>query len=119
MLLNDYLSIIIFILLSCFIACFTVALSLFLRRSVIDPEKLSAYECGFNPFDDARQTFNISFYLIAMLFIIFDVEVALLIPLILVLQDLTLTGFYFVNLFFLILSISLIYEWKREALEWV
>ena len=83
-----------------------------------DPEKLSAYECGFNAFDDARMKFDVRFYLVAILFIIFDLEVAFLFPWALSLGDIGLFGFWSMMIFLAILTIGFIYEWKKGALEW-
>ena len=82
------------------------------------PEKLSAYECGFDPFDDARSRFDIRFYLVAILFIIFDLEVTFLFPWAVSLHKIGLFGFWSMMLFLLILTIGFIYEWKKGALEW-
>jgi NADH-quinone oxidoreductase subunit A len=83
-----------------------------------DPEKLSAYECGFNAFDDARMTFDVRFYLVAILFIIFDLEVSFLFPWAVAFSKLGLFGFWSMMLFLAVLTIGFIYEWKKGALEW-
>jgi NADH-quinone oxidoreductase subunit A len=83
-----------------------------------DFEKLSAYECGFDPFEDTRSRFDVRFYLVAILFIIFDVEIAFLIPWSLVLFDLGLFGFLTMSVFLLILTIGFVYEWSQGALDW-
>ena len=83
-----------------------------------DPEKVSAYECGFNAFDDARMKFDVRFYLVAILFIIFDLEVAFLFPWAVSLGGIGLFGFWSMMLFLVILTIGFIYEWKKGALEW-
>ncbi len=83
-----------------------------------DPEKLSAYECGFNAFDDARMKFNIRFYLVAILFIIFDLEVAFLFPWAITFGDLGWFGFWSMMIFLGVLTIGFVYEWKKGALEW-
>lgn len=83
-----------------------------------DKEKLSAYECGFEPFGDARGQFDVRFYLVAILFIIFDLEVAFLFPWAVVLGDIGTFGFWSMMLFLGILTIGFIYEWKKGALEW-
>jgi len=83
-----------------------------------DPEKISAYECGFDPFNDARNTFDIRFYLVSILFIIFDLEVAFLFPWTVTLGNLGLFGFNAMVLFLLILTVGFIYEWKKGALDW-
>ena len=83
-----------------------------------DPEKLSAYECGFNAFDDARMRFDIRFYLVAILFIIFDLEVAFLFPWAVSFGSLGWFGFWSMVIFLGVLTIGFIYEWKKGALEW-
>jgi NADH-quinone oxidoreductase subunit A len=80
-----------------------------------DPEKLSAYECGFNAFDDARMTFDVRFYLVAILFIIFDLEVSFLFPWAVAFSKLGLFGFWSMMLFLAVLTIGFIYEWKKGA----
>src|ERR1700681_923687 len=83
-----------------------------------DPEKLSAYECGFNAFDDARMKFDIRFYLVAILFIIFDLEVAFLFPWAVAFGKLGPFGFWAVMIFLGVLTVGFAYEWKKGALEW-
>jgi NADH-quinone oxidoreductase subunit A len=83
-----------------------------------DPEKLSAYECGFNAFDDARMKFDVRFYLVAILFIIFDLEVSFLFPWAVAFGKLGLFGFWSMMVFLAVLTIGFIYEWKKGALEW-
>ncbi|MBV8183606.1 MAG: NADH-quinone oxidoreductase subunit A [Hyphomicrobiales bacterium] len=83
-----------------------------------DPEKLSAYECGFNAFDDARMTFDVRYYLVALLFIIFDLEVAFLFPWAVTFGALGWFGFWSMMIFLGVLTIGFIYEWKKGALEW-
>ena len=83
-----------------------------------DPEKLSAYECGFNAFDDARMKFDVRFYLVAILFIIFDLEVAFLFPWAVAFGDLGLYGYWSMMVFLGVLTIGFIYEWRKGALEW-
>ena len=83
-----------------------------------DAEKLSAYECGFNAFDDARMKFDVRFYLVAILFIIFDLEVSFLFPWAVAFRQLGLFGFWSMMLFLAVLTIGFIYEWKKGALEW-
>ena len=83
-----------------------------------DPEKLSAYECGFNAFDDARMRFDVRFYLVAILFIIFDLEVSFLFPWAVAFKQLGLLGFWSMMVFLAVLTIGFIYEWKKGALEW-
>ena len=83
-----------------------------------DPEKLSAYECGFNAFDDARMKFDVRFYLVAILFIIFDLEVSFLFPWAVAFGELGLFGFWSMMVFLGVLTIGFIYEWRKGALEW-
>src|SRR3954465_10216703 len=83
-----------------------------------DPEKLSAYECGFNAFDDARMKFDVRFYLVAILFIIFDLEVTFLFPWAIVFKEVGVFGFWSMMVFLAVLTIGFIYEWKKGALEW-
>ncbi len=83
-----------------------------------DPEKLSPYECGFEAFEDARMKFDVRYYLVAILFILFDLEVAFLFPWAVVLQDIGWFGFIAMLIFLGILVVGFIYEWKKGALEW-
>jgi len=83
-----------------------------------DKEKVSAYECGFNAFDDARMKFDVRFYLVSILFIIFDLEIAFLFPFALALKDIGVFGYWSVMTFLGVLTIGLIYEWRKGALEW-
>ena len=117
-LLGDYLPIIIFIGISLVIGLALLVSPFILAFKNPDPEKLSAYECGFNAFDDARMTFDVRFYLVAILFIIFDLEVAFLFPWAVSFGDLGLFGFFSMMIFLAILTIGFAYEWKKGALEW-
>ncbi len=83
-----------------------------------DPEKVSAYECGFNAFDDARMKFDIRFYLVSILFIIFDLEIAFLFPWATAFKDVSMVGFWSMIVFLGVLTIGFAYEWKKGALEW-
>jgi NADH-quinone oxidoreductase subunit A len=83
-----------------------------------DPEKLSPYECGFEAFEDARMKFDVRYYLVAILFILFDLEIAFLFPWAVVLREIGLFGFVSMMIFLGILVVGFIYEWKRGALEW-
>ena len=117
-LLAEYLPIIVFLGL-----CLIIGLALLIAPFVIayknpDPEKLSAYECGFNAFDDARMKFDVRFYLVAILFIIFDLEVAFLVPWAATFGDLGLFGFWSMMVFLAVLTIGFAYEWRKGALEW-
>jgi NADH-quinone oxidoreductase subunit A len=93
-------------------------LSYFLVSQKANQEKVSAYECGFNPFDDARATFDIRFYLIAILFLIFDLEISFLFPWSIVLGKLPQLGFWIMFIFLIILTFGFVYEWYKGALEW-
>jgi NADH-quinone oxidoreductase subunit A len=83
-----------------------------------DPEKVSAYECGFNAFDDARMKFDVRFYLVAILFIIFDLEIAFLFPWAVAFPEMSMLGFWSMMIFLAVLTIGFAYEWKKGALEW-
>ena len=83
-----------------------------------DPEKVSAYECGFNAFDDARMKFDVRFYLVSILFIIFDLEIAFLFPWAVAFQDISMIGFWSMIVFLGVLTVGCAYEWKKGALEW-
>src|SRR5215475_8951418 len=117
-LLVDYLPLVVFmgvalaIVLALLVAPFLVAY----KRP--DSEKLSAYECGFNAFDDARMQFDVRFYLVAILFIIFDLEVSFLFPWAVAFGRLGLYGFWSMMVFLGVLTIGFIYEWRKGALEW-
>ncbi|MFO1089592.1 MAG: NADH-quinone oxidoreductase subunit A [Hyphomicrobiales bacterium] len=117
-LLTNYLPIVVFMAI-----CGGLALALMGSAFIIairrpDPEKLSAYECGFNAFDDARMKFDVRFYLVSILFIIFDLEVAFLFPWAVSLGDIGLFGFWSMMIFLAVLTIGFIYEWRKGALEW-
>jgi len=117
-LLASYLPVIIFIGVSAAIGLALLVAPFIVAYKNPDPEKLSAYECGFNAFDDARMKFDIRFYLVAILFIIFDLEVAFLFPWAVAFGDLGLYGFWSMMIFLGVLTIGFIYEWKKGALEW-
>jgi NADH-quinone oxidoreductase subunit A len=117
-LLRDYLPVAIFIAVCAGlgIALMASAMVIAIRRP--DPEKLSAYECGFNAFDDARMKFDVRFYLVSILFIIFDLEVAFLFPWAISLKEVGPFGFWSMMVFLGVLTIGFIYEWRKGALEW-
>jgi len=117
-LLIEYLPILIFIGIAIALAAAMVAASYIVARQRPDSEKVSAYECGFEAFDDARSRFDVRFYLVAILFIIFDLEVAFLFPWAVSLGEIGLFGFWSMVVFLAILTIGFIYEWKKGALEW-
>jgi NADH-quinone oxidoreductase subunit A len=121
-LLNDYLPLVIFIGVSAGIAAALLVAPFLLAYKKPDPEKLSAYECGFNAFDDARMKFDVRFYLVSILFIIFDLEVAFLFPWAVSLMNLpheqAVFAFWSMMTFLGVLTVGFIYEWKKGALEW-
>ena len=116
--LNNYLTIVIFLAIALLLSLGFVILNFAFSPKKPDPEKLSAYECGFEPFNDSRMEFDIRFYLVAILFIIFDLEIAFLFPWAITLGNLGLFGFFSMMLFLFILTIGFIYEWKKGALDW-
>ncbi|MBI1261850.1 MAG: NADH-quinone oxidoreductase subunit A [Rhizobiales bacterium] len=117
-LLREYLPIIIFMGLSLVIGLALLVAPFLVAPSNPDPEKLSAYECGFDAFEDARMKFDVKYYLVAILFIIFDLEVAFLFPWAVALGDVGMFGFWSMIIFLGILTIGFAYEWKKGALEW-
>jgi NADH-quinone oxidoreductase subunit A len=117
-LLNDYLPLVIFMTV-CFVLAFGLLVAPFIvAYSRPDPEKVSAYECGFNAFDDARMKFDIRFYLVSILFIIFDLEVAFLFPWAVAFKEVGAFGFWSMMVFLGVLTVGFVYEWKKGALEW-
>ena len=116
--LSEYLSIIIFFFISLLLSIGFIVINYIASPSNPDPEKLSAYECGFEAFDNARIEFDVRFYLVAILFIIFDLEIAFLFPWAISLGNIGLLGFYSMMAFLFILTIGFNYEWKKGALEW-
>ena len=116
--LNNYLTIIIFLAIALILSLGFLVLNFAFSPKNPDPEKLSAYECGFEPFNDSRMEFDIRFYLVAILFIIFDLEIAFLFPWAITLGNLGYFGFFSMMLFLFILTIGFIYEWKKGALDW-
>jgi NADH-quinone oxidoreductase subunit A len=117
-LLLEYLPILIFLGIAGGLAAVILLASYVLARQRPDAEKLSAYECGFEPFEDTRGRFDVRFYLVAILFIIFDLEVAFLFPWAVSLGNIGLLGFWSMMIFLGVLTIGFIYEWKKGALEW-
>jgi NADH-quinone oxidoreductase subunit A len=116
--LDNYLPILVFIVIAGAIAAAMVGGSLLAARQKPYPEKLSAYECGFDAFDDARRRFDVRYYLVAILFIIFDLEVAFLFPWAVSLSDVGLFGFLSMIGFLAVLTVGFIYEWCKGALDW-
>jgi NADH-quinone oxidoreductase subunit A len=117
-LLRAYFPILVFLAIAGGLAIVIVLTSLLLARQRPDSEKLSPYECGFEPFEDARVRFDVRYYLVAILFIIFDLEVAFLFPWAVSLGDIGLFGFFSMLIFLAVLTIGFIYEWRKGALEW-
>ena len=114
----DYLPVLLFLTLGTILSLLFIIGSAILAPNNPDPEKNSAYECGFNAFDDARMKFDVRFYLVAILFIIFDLEVAFLFPWAVSLGAIGVFGFWSMVIFLAVLTIGFIYEWRRGALEW-
>jgi NADH-quinone oxidoreductase subunit A len=117
-LLSDYLPIVIFIGISALIGVALMAAPFLVAVKRPDPEKVSAYECGFDAFDDARMKFDVRFYLVSILFIIFDLEVAFLFPWAVAFKDVGWFGFWSMMIFLGVLTVGFIYEWRKGALEW-
>jgi NADH:ubiquinone oxidoreductase subunit 3 (subunit A) len=116
--LTNYFKIFIFLLFSLFLAILIFSLSFILIKQKDDVEKLTAYECGFNPYDDARKVFDVKFYLIAILFIIFDLESVFIFPWVLTLSSNFSLGFWTMIEFLIELIVGFIYIWCSDALEW-
>ena len=116
--LKDYFSIILFLFIAIVLSCGFIILNFVLSPKKPDPEKLSPYECGFEPFNDSRMEFDVRFYLVAILFIIFDLEIAFLFPWAISLGKIGIFGFFSMMVFLGILTVGFIYEWKKGALDW-
>jgi NADH-quinone oxidoreductase subunit A len=116
--LKDYLSILIFLFIALTMSIGFIFLNYIFAPRNPDPEKLSAYECGFEAFNDSRMEFDIRFYLVAILFIIFDLEIAFLFPWAISLGNLGILGYWSMMVFLFVLSVGFIYEWKKGALDW-
>ena len=116
--LQDYLPIVVFMGLSLFITLLLILPPLLIAPKNPDSEKLSPYECGFDPFDDARSKFDIRFYLVAILFIIFDLEIIFLFPWAIAFNEIGLFGFLSMMFFLFVLTVGFIYEWMKGALDW-
>lgn len=118
-LLVDYLPIFVFLGIAAVISATTIVLSFLIAKQNPDSEKLSAYECGFEAFSDARARFDVRFYLVAILFIIFDLEVAFLFPWAVALKEgIGEFGFWSMMIFLGVLTIGFLYEWRKGALDW-
>ena len=116
--LSDYFSIILFLFIAIVLSFGFIIANFLAAPNNPDPEKLSAYECGFEAFDDSRMEFDVRFYLVAILFIIFDLEIAFLFPWAISLGNIGALGFWSMMIFLSVLTIGFIYEWKKGALEW-
>ena len=116
--LSEYLSIVIFLFISLLLSIGFIFINFLAAPKNPDPEKLSAYECGFEAFSDSRIQFDVRFYLVAILFIIFDLEIAFLFPWAISLGNIGLLGFSSMMIFLFILTIGFVYEWKKGALDW-
>lgn len=117
-LLREYLPILIFLGLALALSALMIGASYIAARQRPDTEKISPYECGFDPFDDARGKFDVRFYLVAILFIIFDLEVAFLFPWAVAFGDISMVAFWSMMVFLGVLTVGFAYEWKKGALEW-
>ena len=117
-LLREYLPILVFLGVTVALGLVLVLAAAVLAGRSPDPEKVSAYDCGFNALDDARMKFDVRFYLVSILFIIFDLEVAFLFPWAVAFKDISMFGFWSMMIFLGVLTIGFAYEWKKGALEW-
>ena len=115
---DQYLPLAIFMAIAAVIAGVLLVAPFLVAYKAPDAEKLSAYECGFNAFDDARMKFDVRFYLVSLLFIIFDLEVAFLFPWAVAFKEIGALGFWSMMVFLGVLTIGFVYEWKKGALEW-
>ena len=115
---QSYFPVLVFLVIAVGLSAVMVGVPFLLAQLKPDAEKLSPYECGFEPFDDARGQFDVRFYLVAILFIIFDLEVAFLFPWAVSLNKIGLYGFWSMMAFLGILTVGFLYEWKKGALEW-
>jgi len=116
--LEQYFPILLFIVVGVGVGVILLTVGSFVAPNRPDPEKLAPYECGFEAFEDARMQFDVRYYLIAILFILFDLEIAFLFPWAVVLPDIGVFGFWSMMIFLGILVVGFIYEWKKGALEW-
>ncbi len=116
--LENYLPVLIFIVLAAIMGLIPMVMGLALGPRVRDDAKDSPYECGFEAFEDARMQFDVRYYLVAILFIIFDLEIAFLFPWAVAIREIGLVGFLAMALFLVILTVGFVYEWKKGALDW-
>ena len=117
-LLAEYLPILVFLAMAIGLGLILILAAVIVAVRNPDPEKVSAYECGFNAFDDARMKFVVRFYLVSILFIIFDLEVAFLFPWAVAFKDISMTGFWSMMVFLGVLTAGFAYEWRKGAMEW-
>lgn len=115
---TEYFNILIFALISILIVFVLLTLSYLVSPKNINVEKLSAYECGFEPYDEARKSFDIQFYIVGVLFLIFDLEIAFLFPWAVSLSYIGMFGFWTMMCFYALINIGFVYEWQRGALDW-
>jgi len=118
LLLREYAPILIFLAIAVGLGLVLLLSAMIIAVRNPDPEKVSAYECGFNAFDDARMKFDVRFYLVAILFIIFDLEIAFLFPWAVAFGEMSMAGFWSMMVFLAVLTVGFAYEWKKGALEW-
>ena len=118
MFLKNYSSILIFLTASVILSMIIFVLSFLVSQKADDREKLTAYECGFNPFEDSRNEFDVRFYLVAILFLIFDLEISFLFPFIASFHCINFVGLYSMFFFLFILTVGFVYEWQKGALDW-
>ena len=116
--LSEYLPIMIFLGLAIALGLILIIAAAIVAVRNPDPEKVSAYECGFNAFDDARMKFDVRFYLVSILFIIFDLEIAFLFPWAVAFKDVSMIGFWSMMVFLTVLALGFAYEWRKGAMEW-
>ncbi len=117
-LLREYLPILVFLALAIGLGLVLILAAVVLAVRNPDPEKVSAYECGFNAFDDARMKFDVRFYLVSILFIIFDLEIAFLFPWAVAFGDMSMVAFWSMMAFLAVLTVGFAYEWRKGAMEW-
>ena len=117
-LLRNYLPILVFLALAIGLGLVLILAAAILAVRNPDPEKVSAYECGFNAFDDARMKFDVRFYLVSILFIIFDLEIAFLFPWAVAFGEMSMVAFWSMMVFLGVLTVGFAYEWKKGAMEW-
>ncbi len=116
--LREYLPVLVLLAIAIGLGLILILAAVVLAVRRPDPEKVSAYECGFNAFDDARMKFDVRFYLVCILFIIFDLEIAMLFPWAVAFQDISMTAFWSMMVFLAILTAGFAYEWRKGAMEW-